>query len=136
MFRKTKELVVSGGKIETLIGPRSSLIGDLKVEGNVRIEGLFEGSLEAVGNVIIGKGAAVKANISAHTIQVWGMVEGGIVAKDRLEILRKGRVFADVEVKALLIDDDAVFRGGCTIHGASPLPEPNGEGASDEEASA
>ena len=134
MFRKPKELVVSGGKIETLIGARTSLTGDLKVEGNVRIEGLFEGSLEVVGNVVIGDKATVKADISAHAIQVWGMLEGSIIAKERLEIVRKGRVFADVDVSALLIDDDAVFRGACVIRGASALPEAAEESATGEEA--
>jgi cytoskeletal protein CcmA (bactofilin family) len=129
MLRRTKEVVVSGGKLETLLGAGTSMTGTLKAEGNVRIEGTFEGSLEALGNVIIGQKALVKADITAKSVQVWGMVEGSIVASGRLEILRKGRVLSDVEVSALLIDDDAVFRGKCVISGATEIPKAEGESA-------
>lgn len=122
MFRRTKELVVTGGRMETVIGPNTSVNGHLEVDGNLRIQGLVEGAIQVVGNLIIGEGATVKADISAHAIQVWGTVEGSINASDKLEILHTGRVFADVEVGALHIDDNAVFRGKCVIR-ANEIPE-------------
>jgi cytoskeletal protein CcmA (bactofilin family) len=93
------------------------------VDGNLRIQGLVEGTVEVVGNLIIAEGATVKADISAHAIQVWGMVEGTITASDKLEIWHTGRVFADVEVSALHIDDNAVFRGKCVIRSAEEPAE-------------
>ena len=132
MFRRTKELAVIGGRIETIIGPHTSINGHLQVDGNARIHGLFEGKIEIVGNLIISQDATVKADISAHAIQVWGTVEGSITASEKLEILNSGRVFADVEVGALWIDDHAVFRGKCAIR--SPA-EPETDDAPPEETS-
>ena len=111
MFRRAKQLVITGGKIETILGANTSLDGHLKSDGHLRIEGAYDGVIEAVGNIIIGETAVVSAQIKAHTIQVWGQVTGKIVATDRLEILQTGRVFADVEVNSLLIDDGGFFRG-------------------------
>lgn len=124
MFRKNIKWKITGGKIESVLGANTSLEGQLKVDGNLRIDGDLVGTLQVLGNLIIGERANVKADISAHSIQVWGMVEGEIVAKERLEILSSGRVFADVDVNALLIDDDAVFRGQCTIRDAAGQAQP------------
>ncbi len=118
MFRKAKDLVITSGKIETVLGPNTSFNGHIKADGNLRIEGLYEGIIEAVGNIIIGQDAKVRATVTAHSIQVWGMVSGNINASDRLEILNSGRVFADIVVNSLLIDDGGVFRGQCVIRGA------------------
>lgn len=118
MLGKVKDWVATSGKIETVLGPNTSMNGHLKADGNLRIEGLYEGVIEVAGNLIVGEGAKVRADITAHAIQVWGTVNGHINASDRLEILRTGQVFADVVVKSLLTDEGGVFRGQCVIRGA------------------
>lgn len=121
VFRR-KDPLLTSGKIETVLGPNTSFNGHLQTDGNLRIEGLYEGVIETLGNIIIGQTARVKANIMAHSIQVWGTVAGRINASDRLEVLHTGRVFADVVVNTLLIDDGGVFRGECVIRGAEGDP--------------
>ncbi|NLS78272.1 MAG: polymer-forming cytoskeletal protein [Chloroflexi bacterium] len=129
MFRKAKQLVITGGKIETILGANTSFEGHLKTDGNLRIDGAYDGVIEGVGNIVVGETARIAAEIRAHTIQVWGQVTGKIVAAERLEILHTGRVLADIEVKSLLIDDGGIFRGACIIHGARPEDEPPAEEA-------
>jgi len=114
---RRKKFVVAGGRIETMLGPNTSFDGHLQTDGNVRIEGLYEGVIETTGNVIIGDLAKVQADITAHSVQVWGTVSGSITTSERLEILPSGRVFADIEVSSLMIDDGGIFRGQCVIRG-------------------
>jgi len=83
VFRR-KEPMLTSGKIETVLGPNTSFNGHLQTDGNLRIEGLYEGVIETLGNIIIGQMARVKADIMAHSIQVWGTVAGSINANDRL----------------------------------------------------
>ena len=120
MFGKGKSHSVD--KIEAVIGPATSFNGHLKCDGSVRIDGLCEGSIETAGNVIIGEGAKVIANIIAENVSVSGVVKGSITARDRLEILPKGRVWADIAVTSFLIDDGGFFRGEITMSGE---PEPS-----------
>lgn len=98
-------------KIENVIGPSADFRGDLKTEGGIRIDGVFEGTLESQGNVIIGESARVVADVSAFNITVAGLVEGNVKALGRLEILSTGRVVGDVQAGALLIEDGGVFHG-------------------------
>jgi len=120
---------VVGGKIENVFGPNTSFQGHMKSDGNVRVDGVFEGTIETAGNVIIGPSARVMADIIANAVQVWGAVRGNVTAQGRLEILPSGRLWGDIRVASLLIDEGGVFRGQCSMAGddleALGLPVPS-----------
>ena len=118
-------------KIEAAIGPAASFNGHLTCDGSVRIDGLCEGAIEIAGNVIIGEGAQVMADITAENVSVSGAVKGSITARGRLEILSTGRVWADIAVTSFLIDEGGFFRGK-SIMSSEPkpsleAPQPTGE---------
>ena len=117
MFKKTKIPSVSGGKIENYLGPGTSYDGTIKSDENIRVDGTYQGRIETAGNVIIGPSARVVADIVANTIQVWGLVRGTIVARSHLEIMPDGRVWGDVRVASLLIDEGGAFDGECIMGG-------------------
>lgn len=98
-------------RIENVIGPTATFIGELKCDGGVRIDGVFQGSLETMGNVIIGETAKVAADIVGRNISISGAVKGNINAMGRLEILSTGLVWGDIEVASFLIDEGGVFSG-------------------------
>ena len=123
MFGKGKSHSVD--KIEAVIGSAASFNGHLKCGGSVRIDGFCEGSIETAGNVIIGEGAKVMADITAENVSVSGAVKGTITTRGRLEILSTGRVWADIAVTSFLIDDGGFFRGRSIM---SIEPEPSFEG--------
>ncbi|MGC8787862.1 MAG: bactofilin family protein [Anaerolineae bacterium] len=122
MFRKERTFVPFTGKIENILGPSASFHGHLKAEGNVRIDGYFDGSVETTGNVIIGEKAKVTADITASNVQVWGAVKGNITASGRLEILPTGRVWGEIKVTSLLIDEGGLFRGKSVMAGEEQEP--------------
>ncbi len=130
MFGKRKSHSVD--KIEAVIGPAASFNGHLKCDGSVRIDGLCEGTIETAGNVIIGEGAKVMADIIAENVSVSGAVKGSITARGRLEILPTGRVWAEISVNSFLIDEGGFFRGGIIMPGEPEpslleVPQPTGE---------
>ncbi|NLG28734.1 MAG: polymer-forming cytoskeletal protein [Chloroflexi bacterium] len=118
MFKKDKPAALAGGKIDTVLGAGTSINGTLKSDGNLRIDGSYQGHIETAGNLIVGAAAKVLADIKANSVQVWGAVRGDITAQGRLEILPGGRVWGDIEVAALLIDEGGVYRGQCVMGGA------------------
>jgi len=116
------KLPAQSGKIENVIGANTSVSGTLKSDGNIRVEGVVQGVIETTGNVIVGPSARVLAEINAQVVQVWGAVRGNITAASQLEILPNGRVWGDVLVGALHIDEGGVFRGQCTMLSETPRP--------------
>lgn len=116
-LKKTATPPVVGGKIENLLGTNSNFEGTLRSDGNIRIDGVFSGRIETAGNVLLGPSARVMADIVANVVQVWGSVQGNIKTHGRLEILSNGRVWGDIDVTALLIDEGGMFRGQCLMAG-------------------
>ena len=119
------------GKIENILGANTRFSGELVADGNIRIDGEYEGHIETAGNVIVGPDARVIASVHATAVQVWGAVEGDIVTRGRLEILPSGRVFGNLRVASLLIDEGGIFRGECVMGGQEGLPPANEQGAAE-----
>jgi len=122
LFGRERTFVAFEGKIENVLGPSATYHGNLTSDGNVRIDGYFDGSIETAGNVIIGETAKVLADIVASNVQVWGAVKGRITAKGRLEILPSGRVWGEINVTSLLIDEGGLFRGKSVMRGDEEEP--------------
>jgi len=99
-------------KIETVIGPNTNFSGTLVCDGSVRIDGVCEeGSIKAVGNIVVGPEAKVGADLIAENVSVSGAVTGKITASSRLEILSTGKVWGDVKAGSFLLDEEGYFRG-------------------------
>jgi cytoskeletal protein CcmA (bactofilin family) len=110
-------------RIEVSVGPTANVDGDLICDGIVKIEGIYQGSIKTVSNVIITEQAKVDAQIEAENVSVSGQAKGSIVAKGRLEILSTGRVWADVTVKSFLLDDGGKLHGALKMLGTGAAPE-------------
>jgi cytoskeletal protein CcmA (bactofilin family) len=98
-------------RIENVVGPTATFVGELRCDGGVRIDGVFQGHLETMGNVIVGETAKVAADIVGRNISISGAVKGNISASGRLEILSTGLVWGDIDVASFLIDEGGVFSG-------------------------
>jgi cytoskeletal protein CcmA (bactofilin family) len=103
-------------KIETIIGPNAYFRGDIQSDGGVRVDGVFEGSIDITGNLVVGEGAKIVANIKANNISISGAIKGD-VSGNRVEILETGRVWGDLVVNSLLLNEGAYLRGQTTMHG-------------------
>jgi cytoskeletal protein CcmA (bactofilin family) len=106
--------------IDVSLGPRATFSGKLRCDGSIRIEGVMEGGdLETLGNVIIGPGAKVMANIRARTVSISGAYNGQIDAQ-RVELLEGGRAWGVIKVASFLLDEGAYLRGELVMQGESP----------------
>lgn len=110
-------------KVETVIGASVTVKGTLVAQGSMRIDGVVEGDIQAKGNVIVGEGAKVVANIVASHVSVAGMVKGNISAAGRLEITAKGRVWGDIIAQSLAVDEGGVLSGRSQLKDAAVPPE-------------
>jgi cytoskeletal protein CcmA (bactofilin family) len=134
---KTKASTIAPiSKIETIIGPNAHFRGDVQSDGGIRIDGIFEGTVDIAGNLVIGEGAKVIASIKANNISISGAVKGD-VAGDRVEILETGRVWGDLVINSLLLNEGAYLRGQTMMHGdieppmiEAPKSQPAAEPAS------
>jgi cytoskeletal protein CcmA (bactofilin family) len=109
-------------KIETVIGPTANFKGTVQSDGGLRIDGVFEGSVQIAGNLIIGESGKVIAEVNAQNVSVAGALKGTVKAAGRLEILSSGRVWGDISVASFLIDEGGFFRGQSIMPGEPDMP--------------
>ena len=115
-------------EIETVLGPNTSIQGDIRSSGGGRIDGDFGGTLDIAGNLVIGEHAKVIADITANNVQVQGTVQGDITAK-RLEILDTGKLWGDIAVDSFVLADGGFYHGQSKMQSdvQPPLLEAPGE---------
>ncbi|MDR2758822.1 MAG: polymer-forming cytoskeletal protein [Spirochaetaceae bacterium] len=97
--------------INTIIGPDTSVYGDVESGGFTRVDGNLRGNLNARGRVIVGEKARIKSNISGTSITIGGVVYGNVFASERLIILSTGLVLGDIVTRRIQADE------GCLVHG-------------------
>jgi len=100
------------------INIEAGMQGNLKFTGpvNLRLNGDFEGDLEARGVLIIGEKANVKAKtVKGDSITISGRVEGDIICSKRLELTASARVIGNVETPILVMAEGALLRGDCQM---------------------
>ena len=97
--------------IHTVVGPETAIKGEINSQESIRIEGVFEGIIRAQGEIFVGEGATVKAQIFGRRVVVAGEVTGNVEAINGLEITGTSRVYGDVIGDRLIIDEGAVYKG-------------------------
>ena len=102
----------------SFFSPGTRIEGNLEIEGEVKLQGQISGKVAGTGVVIVGEQANVRANVSASTVIVHGVVRGEIQARDRLELHSTARVQGLLKAPRIRIDEGALFEGECRM--ASP----------------
>jgi cytoskeletal protein CcmA (bactofilin family) len=102
----------------TVVGQGMFLRGSIRGEGDLEIRGRIEGDVEVVGEVTIGDGALVKADVTARRITVRGAVAGNLTGEDGVRLEEGARVVGDVKGASIGISEGALLRGNVqTGHG-------------------
>lgn len=82
----------------------TSFSGTLKSDGNLYIEGHFEGQLEARDTIFIAESAEVKADLGATNVIVAGLLDGKVDASARFHAMPSARVAGDIRSAVLVVD--------------------------------
>lgn len=97
--------------VDTTIGASSILIGVLQSDGNINIEGVFEGEIASAQHVRISNIGRVRALINAIACTINGSLVGNIRATQAVIIEPSARVWGEVDAPTLQIEPGAVFKG-------------------------
>ena len=96
----------NGQRNSVVLGPNDRLVGQLYIEGDLRVSGTVDGALEATGDIEIA-GA--------------GKVSGTVTAYNRLVVGSDASLLGgDVRVARLTVEDGATFSGRVSMGNHQP----------------
>jgi cytoskeletal protein CcmA (bactofilin family) len=95
----------------TTVGEQCRIDGTFSGQGHYIVYGYVEGDSEIEGTMVIAETGKWIGNIKADTVLIAGLVEGDIVATEKLEIISTAKVNGKITSSVLAIAEGAVHQG-------------------------
>jgi len=103
--------------LNSIIGAGTRFKGEFDLEGLLRIDGDFTGTIRTKGQIIVGLNGRARCNIYAESVVVGGMVKGNIFSTDKVIILSTGLMIGNISTPRLIVEEGVVLSGNCKILG-------------------
>lgn len=107
---------IKDGTLSGFVGSGTAITGESTFKSLLRIDGKFSGRVTSpTGTLIVGAGGVVDANIEVSVATILGTVNGDIIATQRIELGRAGKLNGNIQTPSLMIEQGAVFEGSCKM---------------------
>ena len=107
---------IKDGTLSGFVGGGTNVTGEASFKSLLRIDGHFSGRISSpTGTLIVGSGGVVDANVDVAVAQIHGAVNGDIVAGQRIELGRAGKLNGNIQTPSLVIEQGGVFEGSCKM---------------------
>ncbi len=120
--------------VNSLVGEGTFFRGEISINGLLRIDGDFSGSIKTRGKVFIGRNGRAESAIHASSIVIGGIVKGSVVAAEKVVILSSAVVIGSIESPRLVVEEGVMLDGEVKVFGApereqaAPTPAESGNG--------
>jgi cytoskeletal protein CcmA (bactofilin family) len=103
-----------GGELNGFLDAGSSIQGELHFEDTFRVDGKVAGKVVSRGDLVVGEGGEVDAEVHVGRVFVSGTLKGRVEAA-RIELAPGCRVHAELVTPSLVIEDGAFVQGRCSM---------------------
>lgn len=111
-------------KLPNMIGPGTKIIGDIDTNGDIRIDGIIEGSIQSKGKMVIGTNGSIKGKVKCTNAEISGEMQGEISVSELLSLKGSSKFTGDITTNKLSIEPGAIFCGTCSMGDDTQLMEP------------
>lgn len=105
-----------------IIGAGTNIEGEVKSDGDIRIDGTIKGIVTSRAKVVIGATGSVEGNIYCENADVSGEIKGNIQVAELLFLKKSARLQGDIVTSKLVVENGAVFNGSCKM-GQKPFAD-------------
>jgi cytoskeletal protein CcmA (bactofilin family) len=117
----TGQLGVGGGSLNIRQRAKSTFVepefsGEVSFRDMVRVNGYIAGTVYSkTGTLIVDISARVDAHVDVAVAIIGGIVNGDIVARERVEIGPGAKIYGNIWTRSIEIKNGAIFEGVCTM---------------------
>ena len=95
---------------KTSISSSTSIVGDIKAEEHLIINGAIKGNIEITNyNLFIGPSGRVEGEVRARNVRIRGHMKGKIKARAKVEITTEAYFSGKIKSKSISVEKGAYF---------------------------
>ena len=107
---------IKEGRLSGFVGHGTVLTGETNFQMMLRVDGHLTGSVTSEGGtLIVGTNGQVDANVAVGVATVNGIINGDVIATEKIHLGRTARVNGNIATPRLVIEEGAIFEGGCSM---------------------
>jgi len=110
----------------SLVSRQIVIEGEVNGEENLHVDGRIKGSIRLAGDLFVGSGGVVEAEVDARNIVIQGTVMGRVLARGQFELRPAGQFNGECTAASYEIREGASFEGISKMYStrsaATPLP--------------
>jgi cytoskeletal protein CcmA (bactofilin family) len=96
---------------KTVLGPTLEIEGEIEGDEDLVIQGKIQGKIVSKKDLTVDTSGKVEASIITKNLAVSGSLTGNVVASDRVEVRKEGKMIGDIKAPRVIIADGAKFKG-------------------------
>ena len=101
-----------------ILAKSTTIVGDLKSEGDFRIDGVFQGTITTTGRVIIGLDGSIEGKVCCENADIEGVFKGDLKVNNTLSVKASASISGEVVLGKLAVEPGATFNASCAMKGA------------------
>lgn len=122
MFNKKEEAPQSFSmQVINNIGSGTTIEGDIKTEGDIRIDGKIIGNIHSKGRLVIGPNSNITGDIICVNGNIDGTVNGEIKVSETLKVTKTANINGNITSKKLIVDEGAIIQAKITMSNNNQL---------------
>ena len=101
-----------------LIGNGTKLVGEVRSNGDFRIDGHLKGTISVKGKLVVGPSGCIEGEVECQNADISGEIKGKITISELLVLKSTARLHGDIITGKIAIEPEAQFTGTCSMGGA------------------
>ena len=112
MFNKKEETPQQSFSMQVInnIGSGTVVEGNIKTEGDIRIDGKVIGNIVSKGRLVTGPNSSITGDIVCTNGNIDGQIKGDIKVAEILRITKSANIDGNITVKKLIVDEGAIIQ--------------------------
>lgn len=99
-----------------IIGNGTTIKGDIKASGDMRIDGSLIGSVNSKGKVVVGITGNVEGEIFCQSADFSGNIKATVVVAELLALKNSANLSGEITTGKISIEPGAKFSGSCNMN--------------------
>lgn len=119
MFKKKGNTMARNNEAENpainIIRKGTEIKGDVKCAGDIRIDGVLNGTLHSEGKVVVGQSGIIEGEVTCKNADISGNIKANIIVRELLQLKATANIAGDINTNKLSIEPGANFTGTCNM---------------------